>query len=260
VQSGYVFELQVRGAQPARQFGRADELRVAMRAAWQQAHHVLGADDRERERLRRAIERRDEQASARHEQGGAGAQHRGRIGHVFEHLHAGDHVEARGLRGRERFGADLAIVHREAGFEQVQPRDLEQGWGKIDRGDLRALARQRLRQQSAAAADVERARAAQRGPLADVGQAYRIQVVQRTRIAVRIPPARSECSELLDLGRVDVDLRGAHRAARGSAAIRSRQWRAFASSACGSVSASSPPVTRATPSIQTSQTWCLPVA
>src|SRR3546814_20953827 len=83
-------------------------------------------------------------------------------------------------------------------------RDLDQVVGKVDRGDVRALARQRLAEQAAAAADVAHLRSTQRGAIGDVAQAHRVERVQRLLRALRLPPAVGERGELVYLGMEDV--------------------------------------------------------
>src|SRR3546814_9843617 len=84
------------------------------------------------------------------------------MGNVREHCHAGPGSErARLLSGQRRDGLQ-AVVDLHPGLESVQARDLDQVVGKVDRGDVRALARQRLAEQAAAAADVEHLRSTQR--------------------------------------------------------------------------------------------------
>ena len=85
----------------------------------------------------------------------------------------------------------------------------------IGADDLGAEPRHRLAQQAAAAADVEEAQplerprrvriaAETRGDLvADIGQAHRIELVQRTELAVRVPPFGGQRGKALDLGVVD---------------------------------------------------------
>ena len=74
-------------------FGR-DELVPLMGAARQPAQHVFGADDREREALQRAVERRrDHQPAGLHHRGAACDEQR-HIGDVLDHLHGQHDVEA----------------------------------------------------------------------------------------------------------------------------------------------------------------------
>ncbi len=67
---------------------------------------------------------------------------------------------ARHLLG-QRFGRDQTVIDRDAGFERVQFRDLDQIRRQIDRRDLRAFGRERLAEQAAAATDIQHPRTAQ---------------------------------------------------------------------------------------------------
>jgi hypothetical protein len=60
-----VFDRQLRRPRPARQLRRLDEALVRVRAAREQIHDVLGADDGEQVRLEIAVERRDEHVATR---------------------------------------------------------------------------------------------------------------------------------------------------------------------------------------------------
>ena len=98
-------------------------------------------------------------------------------------------------------------MHGEPAFLQVQLRHLQRLVRHVDAGDLGAAARHRFGEDAAAAADVEHALAGERGAAVDPVEAQRIDLVQRTELAVRVPPARGELAEFLELGRV-----GVHRA------------------------------------------------
>ena len=168
---------------------------------------MFGTENRRAERQRRAVQRRQEQLAAGLQQRRAGADRAARIGNVFEHLHAGDDVEmARHFAG-QRFDADLAVVDHEPAFVEMKPRDIEHGRREIDRGHARSGAGERFAEQAAAASDIERVRAFQRRALGNVGEAHRIEIVQRTRFAVRVPPARGKTVEFRGFGWIDVDFR-----------------------------------------------------
>ena len=151
-------QVEAGGAAVRGQFARPDQLLVLVRAARQHAEHVLGADDREQEGLQVAVDGREEHPAAGLDEVGAGLDDRGRIGHVFEHFHAGHDVEAARLLGRQRLGADLAVLDAaRAGLQRMQLRHLERLVGQVDAQHLGALARHRVGQDAAAAADVEHA-------------------------------------------------------------------------------------------------------
>src|SRR6185436_8202059 len=71
-------------------------------------------------------------------------------------------------------------------------------------GDARAAARHALGENAAAAADVEHVLARERRVALDPFQAQRIDLVQRPELALRVPPARGEAAEFLELGGVRV--------------------------------------------------------
>ena len=64
VQAGELRDLEADISAPARELGGANELRVLVSAARQQAEHVLRADDGEGEALQVAIDRREERRAA----------------------------------------------------------------------------------------------------------------------------------------------------------------------------------------------------
>ena len=132
-----------------------------MGATRQQAEHVLGADDREREALRVAVKRREKDRAARAQQRRARRDDDGRLGHVLEHLEAGDDVEAGGPLACELLDVDAAIVHRDAAIGGVLARGVEAGLREVDPEHRGSASGERLAQQAAAAADVEHARARQ---------------------------------------------------------------------------------------------------
>jgi hypothetical protein len=96
--------------------------------------------------------------------------------------------------------------------------------GGVDAGDPGAEPGHRLAQQPAAAADVEQVESAERraregvalpvggGAVAQVADADRVQLVQRSELAPGIPPFLGDAREARDLGRID---RGVGRAGGG---------------------------------------------
>src|SRR5258708_1261812 len=89
------------------------------------------------------------------------------------------------------------------------------GFGCVDAGHGETQPRHRLGDQTAAAADIDQAQAAERVGLravaaeplrhaiADVTEANRIEPMERFELAVRIPPGFRDACEAFDLGRVD---------------------------------------------------------
>ena len=127
-----------------------EEFRVIVRAARQQAQDVFGADHREQVGLGVAIDGGKKHLSARFDQLRAGADRAGRIGHVFQHFHAGERVVLSGLALRQRFGADFFVVHIQARLEQMQHRHLQRLVRKVDALNARAQLRHGFRQDAAA--------------------------------------------------------------------------------------------------------------
>ena len=82
-----------------------------------------------------------------------------------------------------------AVVDREPLGYGVQARDLDHGGGQIDGRHPRALARETLRQQAPAAADIQHAHSGERHAFADEARAHRVQQVQRPKLALRVPEA-----------------------------------------------------------------------
>ena len=80
----------------------------------------------------------------------------------------------------------------------------EGGLGHVDGCDRGALARHGLRQDPAAAADVEHALPCEPDALVDVMQACRVDVVEWLEVALGIPPAIRQGLEASDLGGVNV--------------------------------------------------------
>src|SRR5690606_14881649 len=101
-------------------------------------------------------------------------------------------------------------------------------WRQIDAGDLGAAPGHRLAENAAAATHIEHALATQRGALVDVVEPHRIQNVQRTKFAARVPPALGNVIEAGDLGRVVIGSGGVHERLTRSPGTRSgpRFWRA----------------------------------
>src|SRR5581483_1026408 len=102
------------------------------------------------------------------------------------------------------------------------------------------------------------ARARQRDAFGDPGRTRRIQIVQRARFTIGIPPAARELAETRKLFRTDVVNRFAHVTILSGhqriAAMRSRQRAVVASSASISTSINSPFEILRCPAIHTSLT------
>jgi hypothetical protein len=99
----------------------------------------------------------------------------------------------------------------------MQARHLDHRRRHVDGADVRAVARERFGQQAAAAADVQHTPLRQRAALRQVVDAHRIEHVQRTESAARIPEFVRQGIELADF-RV-------HRRRRGGAAHEAKYSR-----------------------------------
>ena len=191
VKPGDVHDVECGGPCKARDFRGLEQALVFMGAAWHQIREIFGADDGQHEGLEIAIDGGDENVAARPRELAEHRNGRGRIGNVFEHLHAGDHVVFSGLGVLQLFGVFDAIVDLQAGIECVEPCGLHHARREVDCGDQRAGARQRLGEQAAAAAHVENLRIRKHAALLHVARAHGIELVQRLEFAIDIPEAMS---------------------------------------------------------------------
>ncbi len=166
---------------------------------------MLGADDREHERLGVAIDRREERPAAGLHEAPAGRDDRSGVRDVFEHLHAGDDVEPFGQLIGERLHRDLAVGDaRRRCLDRVELGHLERLGSEVDAEHVGTTARHRVGKDAAAAADVEDALALQRREAIDPVEAQRIDLMQRPEVALGIPPAVGEVAELGELARVGI--------------------------------------------------------
>ncbi len=124
---------------------------------------------------------------------------------MLQQLHARDDVEFLRMGLREILGRDRFVADVRADLVRMDSRNGERLFAEIYAGGVRAQTRHRFGENPAAAANVQDRLAGELGFAIDVVQAQRIDLVQGTKLAARIPPAVSELAELGDLGRVDVD-------------------------------------------------------
>jgi hypothetical protein len=193
---------------------RGDELVPLMGAARQPAQHVFGTDDGQGKAFERAVERGDDHQAGRLHHLGATAHEQRQVGHVLHHLHGEHDVEALGGVGNS-LGGRAAIVDDHADVVGMSPGDLDIDGDRIGAQHGGAEPCERLRQNAAAAADIENAQIlqaiealgvaakARAGLIADIGEADRIELVQDRHLAARVPPLRCQLGETRDLGGVD---------------------------------------------------------
>ena len=180
----------------------------------QPAQQIFGPEDGKGEGFRRPVEgREDEQPAGRHQRRG-GRHEAGHIADMLDDLHGEDDLEARaGLD--QRLGGLLPVIDLELALLGMAARRGDAHLRRIDAGHRGTHARQRLREQPAAAADIHQGEPGQRpgrqglppeaggGPVADIGETDRIQPVQRAELSGRIPPALCQGRKLRDFRRVD---------------------------------------------------------
>ena len=109
----------------------------------------------------------------------------------------------------------MAIIDREPRLRRVIARNRDIAVGRIGADDGRAKPRQRLRQNAAAAADIEDAQAGEAveplriaaemigGAIADIGKPDRVEFVQRRHRSARVPPLAGEPRKARDFVLVD---------------------------------------------------------
>ena len=83
------------------------------------------------------------------------------VGDVLDHFHGADQIELAPL-GNQFLGGRHAVVDRETGGARVPAGRIDAFRRQVDAGDRGAETGERLAQQAAAAADVERAQAVER--------------------------------------------------------------------------------------------------
>ena len=135
---------------------------------------------------------------------------------MLDHLEAGDQIEA---FTRDHLDAARAIVDRQPAGAGMLPRDGDVLRRGIDRRHLGAQPLERLRQQTGAAADVQRALPGEGSEafrieievpvrlLTDVAQPHRVQAVEHGRRAARIPPVHGHRTEVCRFTRHDTFVR-----------------------------------------------------
>lgn len=136
---------------------------------------------------------REKDPAAGLDQPGAGLHDRARLRHVFQHLHASDDVEALGLLGGQRLGADLAIFHAaRRSLQRVQLGHLESLVGQVDAKHVATAARHGIGEDSAAAAHVKHPASCHGCNTFDPLEAEWINFMERPEFTFQIPPPVSQ--------------------------------------------------------------------
>src|SRR5207302_2020105 len=89
-------------------------------------------------------------------------------------------------------------------LQKMQFGDAQRLLREVDAADAGAAPGHCLGEDAAAAADIQHALPGEVSAAVDPVEAQRIDLVQRTELALRVPPARGELAEFLELRRVDV--------------------------------------------------------
>ena len=177
-------------AAEAGEIGGVDEALPVVGAFGYEAEQVFGGDDGLGVGFGGAAEGGEKEAAARLDQFGAGGNHGGGVGHVFEHFHAGNHVVGSRLLGGERFHADAAVVQvGQALLFGMGLGYLKGFFGHVDAGGLRGFAGKGFAEDAAAAAHVEHVFAGQPAAMfADETQSQRVDFMKGFKFALGIPP------------------------------------------------------------------------
>ncbi len=133
---------------------------------------------------------------------------------MLDHLHVEDHIEPSVLNGKH-FGSRRSIVDFQGLLVSVSNSGLDVLFRGIDAGDAAAKPGHGLRQESAAAADIENIQAgvrlARKGVpgetggdlLANIGKPDGVELVEDSELSLRIPPLRRETGKPFDFRRFD---------------------------------------------------------
>ena len=184
---------QRRFVHPAQQFGRADELFGVVRAFRHHAQHILRAHHRHQPGFGVAVKRGEKDVTAGLHELCTGLYYRARVRHVFEHLHAGHNVIGTGILRGVLFHGLLNVGKLNAAFQRVQTRHCQRLGAHIEPRDVRPFARHALRENAAAAADIQHLFPEQTaGALGNIAKTQRVNAMQRFKFPFSVPPARSD--------------------------------------------------------------------
>lgn len=200
-------------AQAKHELRGANEPAPVMRAPRQPTQDIFGADDRQRERARSAIERRADKDAAGLNEGTEGGEEGIAIGDVLDDFEREDDVKA--FAGAcQRLDIRNPIIDRQPTRQGVGAGGGDRGPAGIDAGDGETEPGHRLGHEAAATADVREAQAGERRERARITLKMReelaadeidadgIYLVERPEAARLIPPARTLRGETVDILRV----------------------------------------------------------
>ena len=155
-------------AQAEDNFRRPHELAPIVRAAWQPAEHVFGADNSQREGSRGPVQSGADEGAPRLDQYSDASKENGRIDDMLDDLECQYDIESLVGIGDRLSGSD-SIIDRETRRLDVRPRHGDCLRIRVDPGHGKSEASHRLGDQTSAAADIEQAEAfkrLQRGSIA----------------------------------------------------------------------------------------------
>ena len=126
-----------------------------MRAFGYPLQYVLRSDNTQQVGFNIAVQGRKEHFSSGLNQIRAGFDHRGRVGHVFQHFHTGHNIEAAGVFCCKCLSTGAVVRYFNARFQAVKLRYLQRGFSHINTRHICATLSKRFRQNAATAADIQ---------------------------------------------------------------------------------------------------------
>ena len=175
-----------------------------MGAFRQQSEQAFGADHGAEVGFQVTVDGCQEQVAAGRQYPGAGMQQFLGVRYVLQQFHTGEYVKTAGIAGSEAFQACGNVFDLQAVFLRMPGSYPDDCLAGVQPPHRCAEARQGLRQNAAAAADVEHTPAVKRYVAADIGQAHRVDIVQGFHGTCGIPPVTGEAFEFFNLVRVDI--------------------------------------------------------
>jgi aspartate kinase len=217
--SRLILDTQPGVAQGLGKFLRSDKLIPVVGSTRHPAQHIFGAENRESEALQGPVERcGDKHAAGPHHRGGL-VEEASDVAHMLNDLHGQDNIEDPAL-GRKLLSGDAPVIDGKVCFCGMVLRGLDVVLRRIDRGHAGAKPGEGFRENAGAAPYIEDRQPLERGrrapvarpPLegkvlaqefAQIGDTDRVELVQRSHGAIRIPPLRAEPVETGNFLRID---------------------------------------------------------